>query len=1127
MHTCFQIVCQFDNAAMHFFFLQDEDVPIAGNQKRNLARQGRSSATYNEEKCQEAVSAGQSSRSSGSHTQLETNKTRKPRGRPRKRQVDTQDAVDRQDDDAGGQMPESSRGIADDGLPVLPQVGLASCQGDEHSIELGGVAGMNVVDELPCILGFELQHESHVSAEEEADIYLVDEESALAAATAAFVAVDEDENESALCPLAAPANMSGDFLSEPQDTVVHSAAAEWSPLQAHEPAAAAAIRTATASGPDATSLLPQHALQEAAPVVSPAPASTENAASSELTAIAGHSLFGGAARGKVEVWGGEGDAGECGVQGGEGAERGEITGGGRVCGDALESHEIVRVENNTLDTHTATNAAESAVSEDVAQTNDASGDDMNDTRDVRTYKKDEPKSPVPIFARKRNLCRRLIVAPVEERDRGGTQKARIGDDCAIQSPPSTSNLLDSGMAEGVEGERDQIEGGESNVCLPPVELKVLERATVGGGAGVSAQVGGWCGLGEVVVENGGKRGSVLAELQRDDEEEKRDDTEKRNKQETRDAAETRDDAETRDGEAKINDALHIESSLVSEQATVGKSETVQMVERMQTQACTWSHGGVEKVDASEGGSEQVVKEGGEGETHEELHGGGGGGEEPQERLDVERKSVTKDGGVGTGLEDGTEMGGRGLHSGQEEGGQEEVKQAGEGSADDQQSATAGVDSHDGSENKSHENLKKPAHNRDRDVMSRTQHEGANIHAQKHVPVQPLHAEVQAEQMQEERDGLGEASAHAEGRGEKEAQKESRIEHEEGAGAGEEEVVLDVGDVVLNGVSECDLGGARAAEEREHTRTEKEVSKGGGGEVAEDVGSVAEGGIEEDSLEEMDAGGERGGKGRGMSVGKCHDKRWKEQGAAETSEGCVGGAEREVGERQKSEIKEGTSNRWKKQGAAETSGDGGEKRPLRKSVYSIAAAVAVAAVDGSAEDGGREDHRKRAERPREKSSKTPSPTRTQKQKQRPCKLETLLQAGLVLPGKKVLRIERKGELIYGDLLPDGVIRYSADNSPNLDMTFESPTGFCNKCMRLLDTSFKHGNGFTYVMYSANEGQTWLSLDHYRAQLVGHAKNGQETTQRSNPQASKANITPIKASSLVRASCRYGMCVCICA
>ena len=98
----------------------------------------------------------------------------------------------------------------------------------------------------------------------------------------------------------------------------------------------------------------------------------------------------------------------------------------------------------------------------------------------------------------------------------------------------------------------------------------------------------------------------------------------------------------------------------------------------------------------------------------------------------------------------------------------------------------------------------------------------------------------------------------------------------------------------------------------------------------------------------------------------------------------------------------------------------------------------------------------------------------------CSLNCMIQLKLMKPGLEVLRVERNGKYLYGDLLWDGTIRYSNNNNPpKQNKIFTSPTSFCSFSIPLLDPKFKRGNGFTYVFHTV-DGMSWQSLDYYRSQ-----------------------------------------------
>ena len=100
----------------------------------------------------------------------------------------------------------------------------------------------------------------------------------------------------------------------------------------------------------------------------------------------------------------------------------------------------------------------------------------------------------------------------------------------------------------------------------------------------------------------------------------------------------------------------------------------------------------------------------------------------------------------------------------------------------------------------------------------------------------------------------------------------------------------------------------------------------------------------------------------------------------------------------------------------------------------------------------------------------------------CNMSTLLEARLLCPGTKVLKVERMDRVLYGDLLSDGNLRYNAENTPQENVSFRSPSAFANHCCRILDKTFKYGNGFTLVQYTSDAGNSWFPLDHYRKALL---------------------------------------------
>ena len=150
-----------------------------------------------------------------------------------------------------------------------------------------------------------------------------------------------------------------------------------------------------------------------------------------------------------------------------------------------------------------------------------------------------------------------------------------------------------------------------------------------------------------------------------------------------------------------------------------------------------------------------------------------------------------------------------------------------------------------------------------------------------------------------------------------------------------------------------------------------------------------------------------------------------------------------------------------------------------------------------------------------------PRETQNETRR-CTMQSLIDAGLVRAGRKVLRVMRNGRALFGDLLSDSLIRYSHDNLPRRQgLTFQSPSGFANHCGRMLDSKFKYGNGFTMVWYSA-DGQAWEPLDNCRQQwallqLRAEKEANQSSAARSSCTRGKRwPVNRVKASSLVHAA-----------
>jgi len=112
---------------------------------------------------------------------------------------------------------------------------------------------------------------------------------------------------------------------------------------------------------------------------------------------------------------------------------------------------------------------------------------------------------------------------------------------------------------------------------------------------------------------------------------------------------------------------------------------------------------------------------------------------------------------------------------------------------------------------------------------------------------------------------------------------------------------------------------------------------------------------------------------------------------------------------------------------------------------------------------------------------------------------LLASKALAVGDRVFYSERKGERFYGDLLPDGRIRYSAGQTPSLDdVYFVSPTAFHNFCGRIADPSYHKGNGFVYTFYKRNEDKMWVPLSAIRLGM-------QQQSQSSTMQATKQQKT----------------------
>ena len=97
---------------------------------------------------------------------------------------------------------------------------------------------------------------------------------------------------------------------------------------------------------------------------------------------------------------------------------------------------------------------------------------------------------------------------------------------------------------------------------------------------------------------------------------------------------------------------------------------------------------------------------------------------------------------------------------------------------------------------------------------------------------------------------------------------------------------------------------------------------------------------------------------------------------------------------------------------------------------------------------------------------------------------LITSNVLTIGDRVFYSQRKGTRFYGDLLPDGRIRYSAGQTPSFeDLYFLSPTAFNNFCARMADPTYHRGNGFVYTFYKRNEDKMWVSLAEIRRLTFG--------------------------------------------
>ncbi len=101
---------------------------------------------------------------------------------------------------------------------------------------------------------------------------------------------------------------------------------------------------------------------------------------------------------------------------------------------------------------------------------------------------------------------------------------------------------------------------------------------------------------------------------------------------------------------------------------------------------------------------------------------------------------------------------------------------------------------------------------------------------------------------------------------------------------------------------------------------------------------------------------------------------------------------------------------------------------------------------------------------------------------------LVASNALTVGDRVFCSQRKGRRFYGDLLPDGRIRYSTGQTPSLDdLHFPSPTAFNNFCGQIADPAYEKGNGFIYTFYKRNQDKVWMPLDYYRWATFGRSQS----------------------------------------
>ena len=75
---------------------------------------------------------------------------------------------------------------------------------------------------------------------------------------------------------------------------------------------------------------------------------------------------------------------------------------------------------------------------------------------------------------------------------------------------------------------------------------------------------------------------------------------------------------------------------------------------------------------------------------------------------------------------------------------------------------------------------------------------------------------------------------------------------------------------------------------------------------------------------------------------------------------------------------------------------------------------------------------------------------------------LMKEGLMEPGQGVLRVEYKGHVFFGDLMPSGSIYYKGE-------LWETPTSWSKHVKRSVVPGYKGDSGWNSVFYVAKDGE----------------------------------------------------------